>query len=201
MYVVRRALYLAFQIVACKLAVAMALAQTGDIFDRVRHTLAASGEAEQASAALAKKNFAQVEEILARSKPSTAAARAELLSLQGAVRFLDGRMSAAAEAFTKAAELAPLHDNDAFTFAMAFVNLGDDKHARTLLDGLAEKHPERAIYLYWLGRLDYDQRRYKEAVEKLARAAELDPKSARVWDSLGLAFDMQGQTGASARRV
>jgi tetratricopeptide (TPR) repeat protein len=102
-------------------------------------------------------------------------------------------MSAAVEAFTKAAELAPLNDNDTFTFAMAFVNLGGDTHARALLDGLAEKHPERAIYLYWLGRLDYDQRRYKEAVEKLRKAAGLDPKSARVWDSLGLAFDMQGQ--------
>lgn len=185
----------ALQIVFCITALTTALAQSDDIFERVRRALAASGEAEQASTALANKNFVRVEEMLVRSKASSDAERAELLSLQGAVRFLDGKMSAAVEAFTKAAELAPLNDNDSFTLAMAFVNLGDDTHARSVMGGLAEKHPERAIYLYWLGRLDYDQRRYKEAVEKLERAAQLDAKSARVWDSLGLAFDMQGQLG------
>ncbi|MGI8959031.1 MAG: tetratricopeptide repeat protein [Bryobacteraceae bacterium] len=184
---------LVVQIASCLLAVSTALAQNDDIFERVRRALAASGEGELASAALAKKNFAQVEEMLARSKASTEAGRAELLSLQGVVRFLDGKMSAAAEAFSEAAKIAPLNENDIFTLSMAFVNLGDDTHARVLLDDLARKHPERAIYVYWLGRLDYHQRRYKEAVAKLEQASELDPESARVWDSLGLAFDMQGQ--------
>ncbi|MGI9075552.1 MAG: tetratricopeptide repeat protein [Bryobacteraceae bacterium] len=193
MRALRSVLRLVLQMAFCIVAVTPALAQSDDIFERVRRVLAVSGEGELASAALAKKNFAQVEDMLARSKASTEPERAELLSLQGAIRFLDGKMSAAVEAFTKAAEMAPLNDNDRFTFAMAFVNLGHDTRARALLSGLAEKHPERAIYLYWLGRLDYDQRRYKEAVEKLREAAQLDPKSARVWDSLGLAFDMQGQ--------
>jgi tetratricopeptide (TPR) repeat protein len=44
-----------------------------------------------------------------------------------------------------------------------------------------------------LGRLDYNLRRYPEAVTKLQKALELAPQSARGWDSLGLAFDMQGQ--------
>jgi tetratricopeptide (TPR) repeat protein len=193
MCAVRRVLRLILQSVFCILAVTTALAQSDNIFERVRRALAASGEGELASAALAKKNFAQVEDMLARSKASTEPEHAELLSLQGAIRFLDGKMSAAVEAFTEGAKLAPLSESDTFTLAMAFVNLGEDPRARALLDSLAEKHPERAIYLYWLGRLDYDQRRYKEALEKLGKAAELDPKSARVWNSLGLAFDMQGQ--------
>ena len=57
-------------------------------------------------------------------------ARAELLSLRGAVEFLDGKMSTAAEAFCEAAKLAPLKDSDSFTLAMAWVNLGDDTHAQ-----------------------------------------------------------------------
>jgi tetratricopeptide (TPR) repeat protein len=76
---------------------------------------------------------------------------------------------------------------------MALVKLGDDQGARTLLEDLARKQPDSAIYIYWLGRLDYDQRRYAEALEKLQKAAQLDPRSARIWDSLGLTFDMQGQ--------
>jgi len=193
MYVVRPGLLLVLQIVLCTVPARTALAQSDDIFERLQQALAQSGEGELASAALSKKNFAQVEEILARSRASTADARAELLSLRGAVEFLDRKMSAAAETFCEAAKLAPLKDSDSFTLAMAWVNLGDDSHARAQLTGLAEKHPERAIYVYWLGRLDYHQRRYEQAVEKLEKAVELDPKSARIWDSLGLAFDMQGK--------
>jgi tetratricopeptide (TPR) repeat protein len=189
MFVVRRLLQIAF----CTVAAITALAQRDDIFERLRRALAPSGEGELASAALARKNFTQVEEILARSRASTGEARAELLSLRGAVEFLDQKMSAAVEAFCEAAKLAPLKDNDSFTLAMAWVNLGDDAHARAQLTGLAEKHPERAIYVYWLGRLDYHQRRYEQAVKKLEKATELDSKSARIWDSLGLAFDMQGK--------
>jgi tetratricopeptide (TPR) repeat protein len=193
MFALRPLLLLVLQVVFYFLATTTALAQGDDIFERLRRALAPSGESELASGALARKNFTQVEDILARSKASNAQARAELLSLQGAVDFLDRKMSAAAEAFCEAAKLAPLKDSDSFTLAMAWVNLGDDTHARAQLAGLAEKYPERAIYMYWLGRLDYHQRRYEESVEKLEKAVELDPKSARIWDSLGLAFDMQGK--------
>jgi tetratricopeptide (TPR) repeat protein len=175
----------------CILATKTALAQSDDIFQRLRRALASSGESEAAVSALASNNFAEVTEMLAESKASTQADRAELLSLRGAVEFLDGKMSAAATAFNEAAKLAPLRDSDTFTLAMALVNLGADEQARSVLAGLATRYPERAIYVYWLGRLDYHQRRYAEAVEKLRKASQLDPKSARIWDSLGLAFDMQ----------
>jgi tetratricopeptide (TPR) repeat protein len=193
MFVVRPVLLLVLQIGFCMARATTVQAQGDDIFERLRHALAPSGEGELASRALAKKNFTQVEEILGRSSASTPEARAELLSLRGAVEFLDGKMSAATEAFCAAAKQAPLKDNDSFTLAMAWVNLGDDAHARAQLADLAKKHPERAIYVYWLGRLDYHQRRYEEAVEKLEKASELDPKSARISDALGLAFDMQGK--------
>jgi tetratricopeptide (TPR) repeat protein len=58
---------------------------------------------------------------------------------------------------------------------------------------LSGKYPKQPLYVYWLGRIDYDLRLYPEAVKKFQTALELDPKSPRTWDSLGLAFDMQGQ--------
>jgi Flp pilus assembly protein TadD len=89
---------------------------------------------------------------------------------------------------------APLRDSDNFTLAMALIRLGDGKRARAILTELSGRHPASAIYIYWLGRLDYDQRRYEEAVGRLQRASDLDPNSARIQDSLGLALDMQGRT-------
>ena len=193
MFALRHVSVLALETALCILATTSALAQSGDIFERLRRALMPSGQGEVAASALASKNFAQVEELLARGSGSTPQDRAELLCLQGAVYFLERKMSRAAGAFCEAAKLAPLRDSDSFTLAMAWVNLGDDTHARAQLASLTRKYPERAIYIYWLGRLDYDQRRYEQSVAKLEKAAELDPKSARIWDSLGLAFDMQGK--------
>ena len=154
--------------------------------------LASAGSGELASAALANQDYARVEQILTGVTPATRSESSELLALRGAVEFLDSNMNAAARDFERASELGPLKDADAFTFAMALVNLGNEARARALLTGLAEKYPAQAIYIYWLGRLDYSQRRYQEAIDKLRRASELDSDSARIWDSLGLAFDMQG---------
>jgi tetratricopeptide (TPR) repeat protein len=154
--------------------------------------LSSPGHGELVSAALANRDYRRLENMLAGLTPATAAERSEVLSLRGAVEFMDGRMNAAASDFQDASRVAPLRDADNFTFAMALVNLGDEARARPLLTALADKHPTQAIYVYWLGRLDYSQRRYQEAVEKLTRASQLDSKSARIWDSLGLAFDMQG---------
>jgi tetratricopeptide (TPR) repeat protein len=119
--------------------------------------------------------------------------QAEVVALQGAVAFLAGQMNDAIGHFGKAAELAPLKDSDSFTLAMALVSLGDDRQAAVLLSNLSGKYPKQPLYVYWLGRIDYDLRLYPEAVKKFQTAVELDPKSSRAWDSLGLAFDMQGQ--------
>jgi tetratricopeptide (TPR) repeat protein len=181
------------RVIFCVLAVTPLLAQTDEISLRVRQALASSGEGETASEALANRNFAQVEKMLSRAKASSNSERAELLSLRAAVEFLDGKTSTAAASYSEAAALAPLNDSDSFTLAMALASLGDAARARPVLTGLAQRHPERAIYVYWLGRLDYYERRYPTAVEKLRHAAELDPSSPRIWDSLGLAFDMGGK--------
>ncbi len=171
----------------CLLA-AVCLAAEDDIYARLRQAVGASAVEE-----LQRGNFAKVEELLRAAHPAGAPARADLSSLQGAVAFMAGNMPAAAADFTQAATLAPLRDADTFTFAMALVKLREDQRARSLIETLARNHPDRALYLYWLGRLDYDQRRYQDATAELRKAVSLDPKSARAWDALGLALDMQGE--------
>lgn len=124
-----------------------------------------------------------------RTHDPRAAAQAEL------VKTLDEARSKRAELALRTVEARPVvssSESDRFVSAMALVKSGDDEKARALLAGLATEYPEKAIYTYWLGRIDYDQRRYQEAVTKLRKAAELDPKSARIQDSLGNALDMQG---------
>jgi tetratricopeptide (TPR) repeat protein len=181
------------RVACCLLTAITLLAQGDDVFARLQHVLGSSGVGELAAMELRKGNFAKVEEMLSAARVNGASEGAELLSLQGAVAFMAGKMSASAEDFEQAAAIAPLKDTDTFTLAMALVNLRDDKRARVLIEDLAQRYPGHAVYTYWLGRLDYDQRRYEEAAEELRKAVALDPESARAWDSLGLAFDMQGQ--------
>ncbi len=111
------------------------------------------------------------------------------------VKKLDASRSKRAELALRTVEARPIvssPESDSFVSAMKFIKSGDDERARAILSDLWAKHPEKAIYIYWLGRIDYDQRRYQEAVAKLKKAAELDPQSARIQDSLGNALDMQG---------
>jgi tetratricopeptide (TPR) repeat protein len=175
------------------LAATMAFAQQDNLFQELRTALSSAGFGEAVSAALAKHDFEMVERLLTGLNPATRAERSEVLALRGGVQFVEGKMNPAARNFQEASELAPLKDAASFTFAMALVRLEDEAHARRLLIDLADKYPARAIYVYWLGRLDYSRRRYEKAVEELTRAAELDPQSPRIWDSMGLAFDMQGR--------
>jgi tetratricopeptide (TPR) repeat protein len=137
---------------------------------------------------LAARDYLTIESLLAAS-PS-----GQIQALLGAIEFVGGRVQQAASAFGRADGILPLDDRDRFTFAMAFANLGDNKSARAQLDKLLEHRPDQPLYLYWVGRLDYYQRRYEDAVATLNKVVKLDPGSARAWDSLGLAYDMMGES-------
>jgi tetratricopeptide (TPR) repeat protein len=184
-------------VLLCILMATTGLAQTGAIADRVRAALATSHMSDTGADALQKGHFAELDELLNVAAAQDARERPELIALQGATAFLAGNMVACVSYFSQATRLRPLSDADTFTEAMAYARMGDDNQARPLIDELSRKHPDRALYLYWLGRLDYDQRRYSEAVAKLTVAAKLNPDSPRIWDSLGLAYDMQGQRDAA----
>jgi len=172
---------------------------TGALLDRIRHAPLPEDQRQTLDAALSAKDFARIESVLAGDEG------AEPQALLGALEFVGGRMSQAVEAFRRADSVKALDDHDRFTFAMALVNLGDMKNSREQLTRLNQAHPDQTIYLYWLARLDYGQRLYDEAVEKLNRVVRLDPDSVRGYDNLGLSFDMMGLTdeaqGAFAKAV
>jgi tetratricopeptide (TPR) repeat protein len=167
-----------------------AVAQTADVFSRLRAAFPASAQGDSAIQSLRANDYPAVQALLARQLSAGVGSRSELTALQGAIAFLAGDMKQAEACFKQA---SPLSDSDSFTFAMALIRTGDDPQATSILTALAARHPQQSIHVYWLGRIAYDLRRYPEAVEKLQRAVALDPKSARAWDSLGLAYDMQGQ--------
>jgi tetratricopeptide (TPR) repeat protein len=166
-----------------------------NLLERIRNCHLPAPPRDELLRSFAAKDYARIEEILARqiAGADTPADAAELQALTGAVEFLHGQMDRAAAAFRQSDAAAPLGDPDRFTWAMALVNLGDGNAAREQLKHLSDSRPDRPLYLYWLARIDYDQRLYAEAVAKLKRVTGLDPESARAYDSLGLALDMLGQ--------
>jgi len=76
---------------------------------------------------------------------------------------------------------------------MAYVKLNRRDGARAELDKLAAAQPQNPLFLYWLGRLDYDARNYSFAITRLQKVIELDPKMMRAYDTLGLCFDYLGK--------
>jgi tetratricopeptide (TPR) repeat protein len=178
------------------LVTAHLLAQQPDnLIERIRNSHLPPETRQELAAAFSAKDSARMEEILDRevSAAGPSPLAAELDALAGAIEFLHGRMGRAALAFSQADRLTPLGDPDRFTWAMALVNLGDDKGAREQLTRLAASHPDASLYIYWLARIDYGQRRYEDAIEKLNRVIRLDPLSVRAYDNLGLALDMSGR--------
>ena len=118
---------------------------------------------------------------------------AGLLAALGEVSFRNGSYLNAAIAYKRSDALTPLNESYRFTLAMAYVVLGRSDWARPELSKLATGNPERPLYHYWLGRLDYDDQRYSEALTRFQRAVELDPDFARVHDRIGLCHEALGQ--------
>jgi tetratricopeptide (TPR) repeat protein len=182
------------------IALLLALPLTGQtsagLQERIRKAPLTPAQQNALTAAWSQKEFERMEGVLIgaaqTAQPKDRAA--ELCALLGALEFLNGRLKQAVQGFRQADALSPLDDNDRFTLAMALIDLGDDKTARIELTRLSESHPNQPLYIYWLGRLDYNQRLFDEALEKFKRVVGLDPAAARGYDNLGLTYDMLGRT-------
>jgi tetratricopeptide (TPR) repeat protein len=151
-------------------------------------------QAEMESAIHAR-DYAAAEKILleevARDPKSPRSAK--LLAIAAGVFFLDGQYANAVIAWKKAEAIAALDDRSRFTLAMACIKLNRRDWARPELEKLAAAQPQNPLFLYWLGRLDYDERNYNSAVARLQKVIALDPKMARAYDTLGLCFDYLGK--------
>ena len=113
---------------------------------------------------------------------------APVLSFLGGVYFLSGDYWNAAIAWNKAAAITQLPPQLQFSLAMAYVRVGHQEWARTVLELLAKTDPRNSLYPYWMGRLDYDIHDYNQALLHLKEAVRLDPDMARAYDSLGLCY-------------
>jgi len=175
------------------MSAALAAERPPTLLDHIQNSGLPSGQRDELAHLLAAKDFAGMEAVLehppAAESPPVAAERH---ALAGAVEFLEGQMYRAAQSFRVSDSLAPLDDTDRFTWAMALVRLGDAKSAREQLMRLDVAHPDNPFYLYWLARIDYTERLYGPAIEKLRRVIRIDPQASRAYDNLGLALDMQG---------
>lgn len=145
--------------------------------------------------ALNQRDYKRAETILVdeaeRDSKSIRASR--LLVTVAGIFFLDGQYLNAIIAWKKAEAIAPLDERSRFTLAMAYVKLNRRDWARPELEKLAAAQPRNPLYLYWLGRLDYDARNYTSAIDRLQKVIELDPKMMRAYDHLGLCYDYLGK--------
>lgn len=181
---------------SCFLVTAGLLAQQPDnLLERIRNSHLPPEPRQALAASFSDKDFGNMEKILNRELAAAGRSplAAELEALTGAVEFLRGRMDRAAASFGQADKHLPLGDSDRFTWSMALVNTGDGRSAREQLTRLANSHPDAPLYIYWLGRMDYDQRLYEDAIRKFNQVIRLDPASSRAYDNLGLALDMSGR--------
>ena len=146
-------------------------------------------------AALNQRDYKRAETILVdeaeRDSKSIRASR--LLVTVAGIFFLDGQYLNAIIAWKKAEAIAPLDERSRFTLAMAYVKLNRRDWSRPELEKLAAAQPRNPLYLYWLGRLDYDARNYTSAIDRLQKVIELDPKMMRAYDHLGLCYDYLGK--------
>jgi cytochrome c-type biogenesis protein CcmH/NrfG len=71
---------------------------------------------------------------------------------------------------------------------------GRSDEARKRINAALAAKPDNAEALYYLGRIDLDQKKYDEALNRLKKAGELDPKLPNVWAHLAEAYLGLGQT-------
>lgn len=167
------------------------------LVSRIRGAPLADAQRQAVLQMFSRHDYAAIENALAVPPGMNPQQSATLLALLGAIDFLGKRLEPAVKAFERSDAIRPLDDRDRFTLAMALATLGRSKDATTHLTRLNQLHPTQPLYLYWLARIEYYERRYEAAVEKLRRVTLLDPKSERAWDNLGLSLDMLGdQVGA-----
>src|SRR5579859_2252950 len=145
--------------------------------------------------ALSRHDYKRAETILldeAQRDPRSART-AKIYTLMGHILFLDGQYLNSAIAWKKAEAIASLDDPTRFSLAMAYLRLNRADWGRDELQKLSQRDPQNPLYLYWLAKLEYDEREYTPAINKLRRVIEVDPNMLRAYNNLGLCYDSLGQ--------
>lgn len=167
------------------------LAQKPDLLERLRLTPLPVEQKERVRSALEAKDYRTAETILVKLISSDAKS-ADILTLTARIFFLDKDLMNTAIAMKKADKIQSLTPGDRFTLAMAYVGLKKGSWARPELERLLSTDKENWLYTYWLGRLDYDDGKYDQAITRLRSITISNPTYTRAWDNLGLAQEGSG---------
>jgi Tfp pilus assembly protein PilF len=162
------------------------------ILEQLKLSPLAAVEKDNALKAYAAHDVTTVEKILVKAIEADPKSP-DLLLLAARLFFLDRNPANAAIAFKKAEKIKPLTTPDRFTLAMAYVGIGKGEWARPELTRLATETPQSALYPYWLARIDYDQRNYAAASERLRGVLKTNPTFTKAWDVLGLSLEGDGK--------
>ncbi len=149
-------------------------------------------ERTQIDAAIRGKQLGEAEKLLAAAyerHPDSP----ELLKTLARISFQNHNYWNAAIAYKKAEKLEPLDNSSRFSLAMAYIVLEHGDWARPELQTLATTDPQNPLYLYWLGRIDYDDQRFADAIEKYEAVIAIDPAFTRAYDNLGLSLEGVGR--------
>jgi tetratricopeptide (TPR) repeat protein len=149
-------------------------------------------EKEKALKAFAAHDVTAVEKILVRAIDADPKS-SDLLLLAARLFFLDRDPRNAVIAFKKSEKIKPLASPDRFTLAMSYIGVGRGEWARPELARLASETPASPLYPYWLARIDYDQRNYAAAIERLREVVKKSPNYLKAWDVLGLSLEGDGK--------
>jgi tetratricopeptide (TPR) repeat protein len=162
------------------------------ISEQLKLSPLAAPEKEKALKAFAAHDVTTVEKILVQAIQADPKS-SDLLLLAARLFFLDRDPRNAVIAFKKAETIRPLASPDRFTLAMAYISAGRSEWARPELTRLASETPESPLYPYWLARIDYDQRNYPAAIDRLRGVVKKGPDYLKAWDVLGLSLEGDGK--------
>jgi tetratricopeptide (TPR) repeat protein len=146
-----------------------------------------------AQAAFANKQYPQAAERLEQAL-NTCPQQVPVLFDLAKTRMMTQEFERAVEALGRLLTLEPRHPLALKLRGDALYLLGKTPEAEQSLKAAIAAQPANPETHYALGRILYQENRYVEAIAELVKVTELDPKSYRAYDNLGLAYEAIGNT-------
>jgi tetratricopeptide (TPR) repeat protein len=125
--------------------------------------------------------------------------RAELHNLNAAIEEASGNFREAAKEFQTAASMDPSPKN-LFDLGTELLKYHGYRQAVEIFRYAVNKYPEAAQLRVGLGVAQYSLGNYRDAVETLCHAVDLDPKDTRALDFLGKMYDVAPELSAEVTK-
>jgi len=125
--------------------------------------------------------------------------RAELHNLNGAIEEASGNFREAAKEYQAAAGMDPSPKN-LFDLGTELLKYHGYQQALKIFTYGVKKYPEAAQLRVGLGVAQYSLGSYRDAVQTLCRAVDLDPKDTRALDFLGKMYDVAPELSGEVTR-